>query len=759
MFAAGAGMLEADLAPGLYTVTFQAGLLARAVHVALEPGRGIVRVTAPVMDFSSPMPLYHTRTTRPEHEQNAREHSMNIHTAPGSGSQLFLFARTLEHHSPTNPATGLTLHNQAGHLLVDIVQQIEWGGRDLDEAAWCGCTVQLDPGVYRLRARWDDTEVLEQAVVTCAGWQTQIFLLRHFSPVPNMQRDDLFNAAVCMVPEGSSFDAQRDDFRSTELARLGLAHGRAVMTSAELARLSWSTAQNPMLGIYSGHMLLLAPEPDRALLSTIITTLRDMLGWHPDVEALNLWLRDGSSAPPVFLMPPMLRQSWQIIVQASAQQPELVPAGSFAAQMAAHTWGDGAWLTWQHPPAVDPEPVPAFDLTQLQQLPPALLDMLSDPQTLQNPDPIAKQYNLTTLEHALLDYLVHVNHLPRHSPSAAHYLTASALVEAMSVPRAAIDMAAAGLLQKMTPAPVSRQTLLSRARAWASSLLHLRTRPEQPESRITPAYQQEMATAETQAVLRVLSQRVIAAVRPDEVDLSLFALNPLIESIVQGKRMRVANTQLFGLGGGTLLAVVVVPVLVTWLNDVLKEIEAADLPTARARLTELFATRHIQEAAIRQIALQAGADIGRQELSLLTEAMNAVQTQVGEHLVAHLQTRTRMFLSHAPPDQSPVETWAAQLSQRGFQSVTTVQEADIFLLCLSKHSLSNEATLLPAMWGELEAFHEKPAGEHTVMLARLEDCTVPESLHSFSLLDLFREDGWQSLLRAIIWTHLKSIIL
>jgi hypothetical protein len=107
---------------------------------------------------------------------------------------------------------------------------------------------------------------------------------------------------------------------------------------------------NPMLGIYGIHLMLLNRERPWDLLRDVVTTLKSLVGAHPDVLALTMLpeLRDLGEGVR-YEVPPMLLNSWKLVVDASADRPELVPAGSYAAAIARRTWGSNAWLTWRPP--------------------------------------------------------------------------------------------------------------------------------------------------------------------------------------------------------------------------------------------------------------------------------------------------------------------------------------------------------------------------------------------------------------------------
>jgi hypothetical protein len=167
----------------------------------------------------------------------------------------------------------------------------------------------------------------------------------------DVPRIDLSGATVFMAPldRVDRFDPERSQNRLIELARQALASRRQILTP-NLREMLAQNLDDPTLGIFGGHLLLLDPEPDLELLRLVVGNVRGMLGQapHPDVEALALRL-DPSSVTHVFENPPMLRRSWTLALEASVTRPELVPASSAASTIADRIWGEESWLIWQRP--------------------------------------------------------------------------------------------------------------------------------------------------------------------------------------------------------------------------------------------------------------------------------------------------------------------------------------------------------------------------------------------------------------------------
>jgi hypothetical protein len=105
--------------------------------------------------------------------------------------------------------------------------------------------------------------------------------------------------------------------------------------------------ENPMLGIFGAHLLLLKKQLKLNLLSIVVRNLRRLLGenQHPDVEALALRLGKNGTFY-TFEHLPMLRRSWWQVVDATVDNEELVPLGSMAAKFADRVWGQEPWLQW-----------------------------------------------------------------------------------------------------------------------------------------------------------------------------------------------------------------------------------------------------------------------------------------------------------------------------------------------------------------------------------------------------------------------------
>jgi len=125
----------------------------------------------------------------------------------------------------------------------------------------------------------------------------------------------------------------------------------------------------------------------------------------------------------------------------------------------------------------------------------------------------------------------------------------------------------------------------------------------------------------------------------------------------------------------------------------------------------------------------------------------------------------KVFLCHAHSDKDAVKSLYARLVKDGVdawldkekllpgQSWRTeiqkaVRGADVVVICLSKEFNQAGFRQREVKWA-LDTAMEKPAGEIFVIPARLEECEVLDSLSEWHWVDLFDNDGYDMLTRAL----------
>jgi hypothetical protein len=343
------GRLETRAPSGVYRAKVVLGRQSEERSILLDQDRH-EWLGAPWI--ASPAPLYGTSHTHEYHVEGAYTESSKIHFVHGDGATIFLFARrwtdgphrAIGTREYVHPGRGLSLREPGGRIIADLGRHGAvapgWDG-------WAALTVAVDPGAYLLHYQPEQGIAIEQTLCAVEGWQTQAFFLRTQDPIsdePSSTRAAEFaNISILMSSQG--FDPNRGDMQLAEVGRLALADERPIL-SQEVSNLLSGKFDNPMLGLFGAHLMLLARERDsqrdprwsqgRPLqavenygdysLQDVVDNLRGILGRdHPDVVALSLSLGD-TPAEPIgpFRVPPMLRRSWSILVEASNERPDII---------------------------------------------------------------------------------------------------------------------------------------------------------------------------------------------------------------------------------------------------------------------------------------------------------------------------------------------------------------------------------------------------------------------------------------------------
>jgi len=132
------------------------------------------------------------------------------------------------------------------------------------------------------------------------------------------------------------------------------------------------------------------------------------------------------------------------------------------------------------------------------------------------------------------------------------------------------------------------------------------------------------------------------------------------------------------------------------------------------------------------------------------------------------QTRrpARVFLCHSSADKPKVRELHRRLVEDGFEPWldeedlrpgeswkeaigNAVRAADFIVVCLSDASMSSAGYVHKEIKQALDVADEQPEGRIFVIPLRLEDCRVPQRLHHLHWVDLFADDGYVRLSRAL----------
>jgi hypothetical protein len=131
-----------------------------------------------------------------------------------------------------------------------------------------------------------------------------------------------------------------------------------------------------------------------------------------------------------------------------------------------------------------------------------------------------------------------------------------------------------------------------------------------------------------------------------------------------------------------------------------------------------------------------------------------------------MNVKAQIFLSYAREDREKVRKLYQKLSDAGFKpwmdiedllpgeqwqrSVQqAIQRSDFVLACLSTRSITKRGFLQKEFSLALDTWLENLASDIYLIPVRLEECEVPERLRDFQWVNLFEEDGWEKLVKAI----------
>jgi hypothetical protein len=358
------GAISLDLPAGVYSVRFHQGVNFTEKLAALMPETPVVDVAispSEEPEFATAAPVPRTTTTHEWQSDPARDLSRSAPlpapTGHNGGSRAFFFLRN-PFPGGTLP-NGVTLHDLDGEKLLDLDAQ---GVRDKQ---CLGANIELNPGPYRLRMP-SRSSVVEQVVFTAAGWQAQVFLM---TPEGPGRQQNIGRISILMARNNFGFDFDRPDSRLTEAALRALTN-RQNIPGADRSEMLWAKFENPMLGIYGGLLSLRRTKAEPMLIRKVFNNLHALVGPFPDVLAIGwaLALRDEQTrTDPAFMSmlrnphacaaPPMLRESWEYLLRASAVERELIPRGSVADRIGGRLVSGTPWVTWL---GVLPEPETAL---------------------------------------------------------------------------------------------------------------------------------------------------------------------------------------------------------------------------------------------------------------------------------------------------------------------------------------------------------------------------------------------------------------
>ena len=131
-----------------------------------------------------------------------------------------------------------------------------------------------------------------------------------------------------------------------------------------------------------------------------------------------------------------------------------------------------------------------------------------------------------------------------------------------------------------------------------------------------------------------------------------------------------------------------------------------------------------------------------------------------------MEKAAQIFLSYSSDDKDKVEILYNKLLDKGFKPwmdkkdllggenwdvriKKAMRNSDFCLICLSKNSVSKRGFLQREIKVALDLWKEKLETDIYLIPVRLDDCEIPEALAAFQWIDLFKDEGWADVKKAL----------
>lgn len=131
-----------------------------------------------------------------------------------------------------------------------------------------------------------------------------------------------------------------------------------------------------------------------------------------------------------------------------------------------------------------------------------------------------------------------------------------------------------------------------------------------------------------------------------------------------------------------------------------------------------------------------------------------------------MRDKKQIFLSYAYEDRERVDEIARKLEAEGYQPWVdyknllpgqdwqaeiriALKQSDYVLIFLTENSVSKEGYIQREIKSAISLADERPEGSIFLIPVRLDDVSVPQSLQHIQWVELYKENGWKKLERAL----------
>jgi len=351
--------IELDLPRGLYTVRNSRSGTFTETLVRLD-GEQTVRAAPPPVFSAATIPgaaTTHEYYTYPawEASQNPTAPEQAWNGAINAGLLLFARAPQREAYAGEDQFAALSLRAPDGRTL---------SGFDTDAkrhaTGWSAYSARLSHGLLILEDRGERPRQIP--VPLLRGWQTQLFVMHRGRLLwEDMRLTMAAEHELATRQHRSPYDHNADDVRASlnmDAGLLALQNDTPSVAPQLIAAFLGSKFQNPILGLLGAYLMLLHHrrepknrefKPVPGQIRTVLDNLHALMPASADVAALRLLAKDWVDLPkldPIERVP-LFRCGAEVLLQAAASDPALLPEGSLLDVVSDNLYGDTVWTTWK----------------------------------------------------------------------------------------------------------------------------------------------------------------------------------------------------------------------------------------------------------------------------------------------------------------------------------------------------------------------------------------------------------------------------
>jgi hypothetical protein len=353
----GVGRLEVTLEPGLYIARVRSGEVTQQKSMRVDDGDVTIR-------FEEYGTLRSSAPTEAVVDPGARSRVLAAapSIAAAAGSWVLLAIRhPLEADADAASAVYADAPDAGGFALVRLDGETlqEFSSIPLSRTAtghWVAA-IQVGSGWYGLALPGDGGRRVVLPLYVGRRFSPSVFVELRSTRSGSSPRPNFDQLLVSYDDREADIFQDRDRMRAMELARRSLVLGRNELTPALMEILVRQKFQDPILGLFAAHLLLLDPQGDAGAFREVVSNSGSILEYpqHPDlviVRALGRqrgWWDAAPMAGDVAPLegPPLLRASWEALLGMRGRAPELVASDSLLRRVASSLVRSNAWVLWR----------------------------------------------------------------------------------------------------------------------------------------------------------------------------------------------------------------------------------------------------------------------------------------------------------------------------------------------------------------------------------------------------------------------------